>query len=90
MSSLPLTELEEGVSVLIAKVYRRWLRSEAGTTVDEATKAYYESKYSPFKHPYTGHHTYTGPGCAMCGLNKELHSMQTPIDPNPSDTTPTP
>lgn len=25
------------------------------------------------EHAYTLHHTYTGRGCAMCGLNAETH-----------------
>ena len=33
--------------------------------------------FDPKNHPYTIHSTYKGPGCAICGKEKELHGQQT-------------
>lgn len=32
-----------------------------------------EDKFHPTNHPYVGHHTYTGVGCAQCGRLEEEH-----------------
>ncbi len=36
------------------------------------------SFYKPENHPFTQHHTYTGPGCAHCGKPVEVHSTIAP------------
>ncbi len=34
-------------------------------------------KYAPGRHKYVTHHTYTGPGCAMCGRPESEHVAAT-------------